>query len=230
MFDESLRTTQDYDFWFRIAEDFDFLHLPGVVVRSRSHEEQGTRKLRDVALAEANDLLSRFAENLTDEQIRRGSSLHPYIGCHIVAASFFARGFDAAGQRATEFAGEKLRALARDDAARDELNRALAASFGKRMAKSEKESESRTAIGPASEVEIARLQRRLDEVYSSSSWKIAREIVRPFQRIHRSISKRAASWDRRLDMLFASTSSKAAREAIRPFRRISRSLSKLAAQ
>ena len=87
-----------------------------------------------------------------------------------------------------------------------------------------------TAVGPASEVEIARLQRRLDEVYSSSSWKIAREIVRPFQRIHRSISKRAASWDRRLDMLFASTSSKAAREAIRPFRRISRSLSKLAAQ
>jgi glycosyltransferase involved in cell wall biosynthesis len=230
LFDERLRTTQDYDFWFRIAEDFDFLHLPGVVVRSRSHEEQGTRKLRDVALTEANNLLSRFAEQLTDDQIRRGSSLHPYIGCHAVAASFFARGFDAAGQRATELAGEKLRALASDDAARDELNRALAASFGKRMAKSEKESESMTAIGPASEVEIARLQRRLDEVYLSSSWKIAREIVRPFQRIHRSISKRAASWDRRLDMLFASTSSKAAREAIRPFRRISRSLSKLAAQ
>ena len=92
LFDESLRTTQDYDFWFRIAEDFDFLHLPGVVVKSRSHEEQGTRKLRDVALAEANNVLSRFAEQLTDEQIGRGSSLHPYIGCHAVAAELLCQG------------------------------------------------------------------------------------------------------------------------------------------
>ena len=87
-FDVSLRTTQDYDFWFRIAEDFDFHHLPGVVVKSRSHEEQGTRKLRDVALAEANNLLSRFAENLTDEQIKNGSSLHPYLGYHVIADTF----------------------------------------------------------------------------------------------------------------------------------------------
>ena len=96
------------------------------MVKSRSHEEQGTLKLRDVALAEANDLLSRFAKNLTDEQIRNGSSLHPYLGRHAVAASFFARGYEAAGRRATEDAGEKLRAIARDETALDELNRALA--------------------------------------------------------------------------------------------------------
>ena len=121
-FDVSLRTTQDYDFWFRIAEDFDFHHLPGVVVKSRSHEEQGTRKLRDVALAEANNLLSRFVENLTDKQIKNGSSLHPYLGYHVIADTFYARGFEAAGRRATQLAGEKLRALARDDAAAEELN------------------------------------------------------------------------------------------------------------
>jgi glycosyltransferase involved in cell wall biosynthesis len=230
LFEESLRTTQDYDFWFRIAEDFDFLHLPGVVVRSRSHEEQGTRKLRDVALAEANDLLSRFAENLTDEQIRRGSSLHPYLGRHMVAASFFARGFEAAGHRATELASEKLRALASDDAARDELNRTLAHCLEKSLARNEIKSETKGATETTSELEIARLRCQLDEVYASTSWKIAREVVRPFRRIHRSISRRAAVLDRRLDVLFASTSSKAAREVIRPFRRISRSLSKLAAQ
>jgi glycosyltransferase involved in cell wall biosynthesis len=229
LFDESLRTTQDYDFWFRIAQDFDFLHLPGVVVRSRSHEEQGTRKLRDVALAEANDLLSRFAENLTDEQIRRGSSLHPYLGRHMVAASLFARGYEAAGRRATELAGEKLRALASDDAARDELNRTLAHCLEKSFATNEIKSETKGATETTSELEIARLQRQLDEVYASTSWRIAREAVRPFRRIHRSISKLMASLDRRLDLLFASTSSRIAREVVRPFRRISRSLCRLVA-
>ena len=59
-----------------------------------------------------------------------------------------------------------------------------------------------------SEAEIARLKRQLDDVYSSTSFKIAREAVRPFHRAHRSISKLAANLDRRLDDMFASTSSK----------------------
>lgn len=225
LFDESLRTTQDYDFWFRVAEDFDFLHLPGVVVRSRSHEEQGTRKLRDVALAEANNLLSRFVENLTDEQIRRGSSLPPCLGCHVIADTLYARGFEAAGHRATRLAREKLRELARDDVAADELNRVLASSLRESKAKIEIRSEARSEA--TSRAEIARLQAQLDQVYSSSSWKIVREVVRPFRRIRRSTSRLAASLDRRLEVLFASTSSKVTREAIRPFRHVCRSLSRL---
>jgi glycosyltransferase involved in cell wall biosynthesis len=230
LFDESLRTTQDYDFWFRIAEDFDFLHLPGVVVRSRSHEEQGTRKLRDVALAEANSLLSRFVENLTGEQIRNGSSLPPCLGYHAIADTFYARGYEAAGRRATQLAGEKLRTLASDDAATEELNRALASFLRERKAKNEVGGETRGGIATDSAVEVARLQRRLDEIHASTSWKVAREAVRPFLRMRRSASRLAASWDRRLDIIFASTSSKVTREVVRPFRRISRSLSKLAPQ
>ena len=224
LFDENLRTTQDYDFWFRIAEDFDFLHLPGVVVRSRSHEEQGTRKLRQVALRKRT-IFHPFVENLTDEQIRRGSSLHPYLGGHAIAATFFARGFEAAGHRATELAGEKLRALARDNAAAEELNRALARRFQESKAKIESESEPKSAA--TSRAEIARLKAQLEQVYSSSSWKLAREVVRPFRRLRRSTSRLAASLDRRLEVLFASTSSKVTREAIRPFRHISRSLSRV---
>jgi glycosyltransferase involved in cell wall biosynthesis len=211
LFDERLKTTQDYDFWFRIAEDFDFVHLPGIVVRSKSHAEQGTRMLRDVALAEANDLLSRFAENVTDEQIRNGSSLHPYLGRHMIAASFFARGFEAAGRRATALAGEKLRAMGRDTAATEELNWALGRYFRESTAKSD--------------AEIASLKRQLGEMYASNSSKLVRELVRPFRRIRRLISRLAAGLGRRLDEVFASTSSKAAREAIRPLRRITQSLS-----
>jgi glycosyltransferase involved in cell wall biosynthesis len=176
-FDESLRTTQDYDLWFRIAEDFDFLHLPGVVVRSRSHEQQGTRKLRDVALAEANNLLSRFVEKLTEEQIRNGSSLHPYLGYHAIADTFYTRGFETAGRRATQLADEKLRALASDDVARDDLNLTLACFLR----------EQKTARDDS---EIASLRRRLDEIYASTSWKVAREVIRPFRRIGRRIATR----------------------------------------
>ena len=222
LFDESLRTTQDYDFWFRIAENFNFIHLPGIVVKSRLHEEQGTRKLRDVALAEANNLLSRFAENLTDEQIRRGSGLHPYLGYHAVAESFYARGFDAAGDRATQLAAEKLRALARDDAAADELNRALASRF--RESKTAENESGAKAYGQA---EIARLKLELDEIRSSMEWKIGREATRPFRRIGRSRSDPVPRGESRPDMAFKSTPSKIVREVIRPFVQISRSLSRL---
>jgi glycosyltransferase involved in cell wall biosynthesis len=218
MFDESLRTTQDYDFWFRIAEDFEFLHLPGVVVKSRLHKEQGTRKLRDVALAEANNLLSRFVENLTDEQIRNGSSLHPYLGYHAIADTLYARGFEAAGHRATQLAGEKLRVLARDDAATEELNRALAGCLAGRMASGEPKDE--PAREAKYELEIARLQRRLDEVYASTSWKVVREVIRPFRRIGRAKSRLATSSERPQDGFFGFAASKLAREVIRPFRRI----------
>lgn len=220
LFDERLKTTQDYDFWFRIAGDFEFVHLPGVVVKSRSHEEQGTRKMRDVALAEGNHLLSRFAENLTDDEIRSGSSLPPCLGCHLIADTFHARGFEDAGRRATQLAGEKLHALAGNDAAADELNRALAGVVRERVAKDGTSGETK------SEIEIAGLRRQLDDVYSSASFKIAREVVRPFQRARRSISRLAARMDRRLESAFESTSSKFAREMIRPIHRISRSLSK----
>jgi glycosyltransferase involved in cell wall biosynthesis len=220
LFDESLRTTQDYDFWFRIAEDFDFLLLPGVVVRSRSHEQQGTRRLRDVALAEANHLLSRFVENLTDEQISNGSALHPYLGYHAIADTFYARGYETAGRRATQLAGEKLRTLARDDAAAEELNRALASCLRENTAKNEMKRQS----------EIDRLKRQLDEIYGSTSWKVVREVVRPFQRMRRSAYRVAASLERGLDDIFGYTSSKVIKEVVRPFRRIGQSLSKLAAQ
>ena len=38
--------------------------------------------------------------------------------------------------------------------------------------------------------EIASLRRRLDEIYASTSWKVAREVIRPFRRIGRRIATR----------------------------------------
>ena len=79
------------------------------------------------------------------------------------------------------------------------------------------------AIQTASEIEIARLQSRLDEVYGSTSWKVAREVARPFERFKRLITREARVLDARLEELQGS--SKLAREVLRPLRRVSRPLS-----
>lgn len=42
LFDETLRTTQDYDLWFKMAEKYSFIHMPEVLLKSRFHAEQGS--------------------------------------------------------------------------------------------------------------------------------------------------------------------------------------------
>lgn len=41
-FDENLRTTQDYDLWFRLAQHYEFRHIAKPLIRSRWHREQGS--------------------------------------------------------------------------------------------------------------------------------------------------------------------------------------------
>ncbi len=43
MFDESLRTSQDYDLWFRLALKYDFHLINEKLVKSRIHSEQGSK-------------------------------------------------------------------------------------------------------------------------------------------------------------------------------------------
>ncbi len=45
LFDESLRSTQDYDMWFRLMSGYRFAHSPGFHVMSRRHEGQGTHTI-----------------------------------------------------------------------------------------------------------------------------------------------------------------------------------------
>ncbi len=48
LFNEKLKTTQDNEMWLRISRNgFDFEHIPEILVKSRSHSEQGSNKLKD---------------------------------------------------------------------------------------------------------------------------------------------------------------------------------------
>ena len=107
-FDETLRTTQDYDMWFRLARHCSFVHLPRVLVTSRHHSQQGTHQLRDVAVAECNRLLTGFVRELrpTEMLAATGSSLARSYAA--MAATFAARGFTEASHVAGSLARDAL--------------------------------------------------------------------------------------------------------------------------
>lgn len=72
-FDESLRTTQDYDLWFRMAKEHSFLYVPGCLVKSRCHPDQGSVTMSALVKQECNQLLSKFVMGLTKEEVLQAS-------------------------------------------------------------------------------------------------------------------------------------------------------------
>jgi glycosyltransferase involved in cell wall biosynthesis len=119
-FNESLQTTQDYDLWFRMAKELSFIHIPEVLVKARSHSEQGSYKMADIALAECNELLSNFIRDLEHQEIISATNKPLTEAYAEIASSLFKRGFDDAGFLAEKFAkqtditrNKKLAALIR---------------------------------------------------------------------------------------------------------------------
>jgi glycosyltransferase involved in cell wall biosynthesis len=70
MFPEFLRTTQDYDLWFRMAGTVPFVHIGRTLVQARIHAGQGSRALRREALVEGTRFYKRYIGALTADEIR----------------------------------------------------------------------------------------------------------------------------------------------------------------
>ncbi|MGO6755255.1 glycosyltransferase [Rhizobium ruizarguesonis] len=107
-FNESLRTTQDYDLWFRMAKEFRFVHIPEVFVKARNHAQQGSVKMADTALRECNALLSNFVESLSADELSSGSGAPPTVGYIELARSMRMRGFTEAASTATRLSLQNL--------------------------------------------------------------------------------------------------------------------------
>jgi glycosyltransferase involved in cell wall biosynthesis len=100
LFNESLRTTQDYEMWFRLARKYDFEHVPEVIVGSRVHGTQHSRSV-DLHTRECNELYEWVLGNITLDEIfgkNRSSDFASYLslasylrGPHRHIASKFAR-------------------------------------------------------------------------------------------------------------------------------------------
>jgi hypothetical protein len=74
LFDEGLPTTQDYDLWHRMIFRVPFLHMPEILIESRWHDEQGSK--RPGHREEARQLWRRMTHSVpVEEQVRlEGSS------------------------------------------------------------------------------------------------------------------------------------------------------------
>jgi len=103
-FDESLRTTQDYDLWYRMAKEFPFVHIPEVLVKFRSHPGQGSNTMADIARAECDDLCVRFIVGLDENDLRSSAAESLGDAYAEIAASMFRRKFDQAGLLAKNYA------------------------------------------------------------------------------------------------------------------------------
>ena len=100
-FNERLRTTQDYDLWFRMAEKFRFFHISRPLVKARNHQAQGSIAMADVALEECNTLLSNFVTNLSVNELELVTKRSLALAYANIANSMFFRGFLSAGRVAS---------------------------------------------------------------------------------------------------------------------------------
>ena len=67
-FNESLKTTQDYDMWFRMYRaGFEFQHIPEILIRSRSHPEQGSIVLKYLQKKEREMFYLFAIQNIGDK-------------------------------------------------------------------------------------------------------------------------------------------------------------------
>lgn len=64
-FDSSLKTTQDYDLWFRMLMKFPSHHVPEVLICSRDHPQQDSKVHPDV-YRETNELWSHFVRSVPE--------------------------------------------------------------------------------------------------------------------------------------------------------------------
>lgn len=103
-FNETLRTTQDYDLWFRFAEHFRFVHIAQTLVKARSHAAQGSVAMAGLALGEINALLTHFTKSLSADELSGDGRKSPSAGYAEIAVSLTRRGFFDAAKVATKLA------------------------------------------------------------------------------------------------------------------------------
>ena len=103
-FNERLRTTQDYDMWFRIAAKYPFVHLPEILVTARSHPGQGSRQLHRTALKECDELRAGFVRQLSNEELEAEFGAPPHRACFRLALAMQGLGFERARSAAMQLA------------------------------------------------------------------------------------------------------------------------------
>jgi glycosyltransferase involved in cell wall biosynthesis len=99
-FNPQLQTTQDYDFWYRIASSYRFIHQPHQFVKARKHANQGSVVMSDIASRECNDLLTGFVSGLTEDELLATGAPSVAEAYYLLCLNLEGRGFLAASESA----------------------------------------------------------------------------------------------------------------------------------
>ena len=130
MFNESLKTVQDFDLWFKLGRTERFVFCPGVGIHARAHPNQDSNRKRDLFMGEANAMLTRFVRELTPKEIRSASGTSLVLGTYLIAETLQRRNFTEAAAYALELADARVRELLvpvdPDHDGRDDLETLLA--------------------------------------------------------------------------------------------------------
>lgn len=86
LFDLELKTTQDFDMWFRLAQKYPFRHHPGVLVKSRVHPNQGSLTIPG-HLVEQNALYLKALDEFSPKDLPAGETMASF---YVRAATRFA--------------------------------------------------------------------------------------------------------------------------------------------
>ena len=70
VFSEKLRLTQDYDMWFRLGTQYEFVYLPDALVRSRHHKSQDSSRYKHALLRECDNLRVGFIKDLSVAEVK----------------------------------------------------------------------------------------------------------------------------------------------------------------
>ncbi|MDD4196407.1 MAG: glycosyltransferase [Syntrophorhabdaceae bacterium] len=107
LFDETLKTTQDYDMWFRLAANYEVHHIHDVLVKSRSHAGQGSHSMKQIAMKEVDNLRAKQLLSLSEEVITGATGVGPCISYAYMAKIFGLRGMPGAMSIALELSEQK---------------------------------------------------------------------------------------------------------------------------
>lgn len=107
-FNGALRTTQDYDLWFRMAATCSFIYQPYAGVKARHHPKQGSVTMAEIALYECDTLLEGFVLSLTEAELLSIGFAEIGEAYEELSRNFARRGFMRASSTAASLAARRL--------------------------------------------------------------------------------------------------------------------------
>jgi glycosyltransferase involved in cell wall biosynthesis len=114
MFQEDLKTTQDYDLWMRMCRKHPFVHQAEILISSRVHAQQGSKTIKSHR-GETRSLYQRYLRDLMVAFIKDKTGTEAARQRLRIAERFYRRGLVLQAESLCEFAEshEEIKAIRR---------------------------------------------------------------------------------------------------------------------